>query len=77
MWSDPLHLELLTIEQQQKLIMRDGFGNNPRRGTGHVFNEEALELFLARNGLSHVVRAHEVQQAGFQVRCNIIRKIMN
>jgi hypothetical protein len=60
-------MELLTPEQQ-KLVMRDGFGKNPRRGTGHVFDEQALELFLAKNGLSHVIRAHEVQQAGFQIQ---------
>jgi len=73
MWSDPLHREMLTAEQQQKLVMREGFGPNLRRGTGHVFNEDALEIFLAKNGLSHVVRAHEVQQAGFQVGKTIVK----
>lgn len=35
-------------------------------GTAFFWNVEALMAFLTRNGLSHVVRAHEVQQNGFQ-----------
>ena len=45
-----------------------GFVSNFRRGTGHMFSPAALDDFLARNGLSHVIRAHEVKEAGFQVR---------
>lgn len=36
-------------------------------GTAYFWNVEALMGFLTRNGLSHVIRAHEVQQSGFQV----------
>ena len=32
-----------------------------------MFSPDALDDFLARNGLSHVIRAHEVKEAGFQV----------
>ena len=32
-----------------------------------MFSPGALDDFLARNGLSHVIRAHEVKEAGFQV----------
>ena len=46
--------------------------SNFRRGTGHMFSPEALDDFLARNGLSHVIRAHEVKEAGFQVDINIM-----
>ena len=45
-----------------------GFVSNFRRGTGHMFSPDALDDFLSRNGLSHVIRAHEVKEAGFQVR---------
>ena len=44
-----------------------GFVSNFRRGTGHMFSPDALDDFLSRNGLSHVIRAHEVKEAGFQV----------
>ena len=39
-----------------------------RRGTGHLFSDKALVDFLTRNQLSHVIRAHEVKEAGFQVQ---------
>ncbi|XP_037566856.1 uncharacterized protein LOC119446493 [Dermacentor silvarum] len=59
MWSDPISTE---ADQQRDFVP------NMKRGTAHMFSAEALEEFLARNELSHVVRAHEVQQAGFQVQ---------
>ena len=31
------------------------------------FSSTALDEFLQRNNLSHVIRAHEVKEAGFQV----------
>ena len=46
----------------------DGFVPNHRRGTGHMFSDKALDDFLARNNLSHVIRAHEVKQSGFQLQ---------
>ena len=33
-----------------------------------VFSTSALESFLAKNKLSHVVRAHECKSAGFQIQ---------
>lgn len=54
----------LTME----LLANEGFAVNARRGTAHIFSVEALERFLKTNQLTHLVRAHEVAQAGFQVR---------
>lgn len=67
MWNDPVKLDLLTKEQRTNLGSTNGFVFNTRRGTGHMFSCKALESFLQQNNLSHVVRAHEVQEAGFQV----------
>ncbi|XP_064461087.1 uncharacterized protein LOC135371046 isoform X1 [Ornithodoros turicata] len=61
MWSDPISNEVALDTQK-------AFLPNTKRGTAHMFSAEALEEFLSRNELSHVVRAHEVQQAGFQVQ---------
>ena len=41
-----------------------------------MFSPSALDDFLARNGLSHVIRAHEVKEAGFQVRFIIIKHMI-
>ncbi len=71
MWSDPIHTDTLTPEQIAGLSMEQGFAENTRRGTGHVFTSQALEAFLQRNHLSHVIRAHEVQQAGFKVKISV------
>lgn len=46
----------------------DGFVPNSKRGTGKYFSAQALRSFLAKNSLSHVIRAHETQQAGFKVQ---------
>jgi len=42
-----------------------GFLPNKKRGTAWFFNAAALNAFLAANGLSHLVRAHEVPTYGF------------
>lgn len=73
LWNDPLPPESSSLPpaaQTRKSLKKDssgGFVSNFRRGTGHMFSPGALDDFLARNGLSHVIRAHEVKEAGFQV----------
>merc|ERR1712150_134388 len=77
LWNDPLPPESTSLPpaaQTRHALKKDtvggGFVSNFRRGTGHMFSPSALDDFLAKNGLSHVIRAHEVKEAGFQVQHN-------
>eukprot|EP00794_Sanderia_malayensis_P014108 gene14108-15582_t len=70
MWSDPLRDEDRDADIERDLKDNAGFTGNFKRGTAHMFSAEALDEFLTRNGLSNVVRAHEVQQKGFDVQQN-------
>lgn len=68
LWSDPM-------AQQQFLEMAgflqvdvttcNGFLPNRKRGTAWAFGEQAVNKFFAVNGLSFIVRAHEVIPNGF------------
>lgn len=73
LWSDPCH-------QQQFIEMcnffdidhhdTNGYLNNIRRGTAYHFNEFATTKFLANNGLTKMIRGHEVPQQGYQFHFN-------
>lgn len=39
---------------------------NIRRSTAYYFTEKALRGFLKANGLSHVIRAHELEMDGYR-----------
>ncbi|KAF7491171.1 Serine/threonine-protein phosphatase BSL1 [Sarcoptes scabiei] len=68
LWSDPVHqqqfLELACLINSPDDFV-DGFLPNRKRGTAFVFNEEAATKFLKHNGLTHIIRAHEVPSSGF------------
>lgn len=57
----------LDEKAEADLKRNEGFIFNSRRGTANFFSTDALISFLQRNNLSHVIRAHEVQEVGFQV----------
>ncbi|XP_023310381.1 uncharacterized protein LOC108912646 [Anoplophora glabripennis] len=68
MWNDPVRPKTVNDKLTMELLANEGFAVNARRGTAHIFSVEALERFLKTNQLTHLVRAHEVAQAGFQVQ---------
>ena len=45
--------------------LRKGFIFNAKRGTAYYFNDVGAEQFLTENGLTHIIRAHEVPRYGF------------
>jgi protein phosphatase len=60
-WSDPANCR---AEFKESL-----------RGTGHLFNERAVEKFLDRNELDRIVRSHEACQLGYVevvTRCHTV-----
>ena len=67
MWNDPIRTKNLTDKVAMELLANEGFAVNSRRGTAHIFSVEALEKFLSAHGFTHLVRAHEVVEAGFYV----------
>ncbi|CAL4139946.1 unnamed protein product, partial [Meganyctiphanes norvegica] len=68
MWNDPVAAEELTDETVTQLKDNGGFAYNEKRQTAYVFNSRAFDAFLSNNKLTHVVRAHEVKQAGFEIQ---------
>ncbi|KAK7083894.1 hypothetical protein SK128_026880 [Halocaridina rubra] len=68
MWNDPVSAEEMKEEVQQELQANHGFAYNEKRQTAYVFNQAAFDSFVKCNGLTHVVRAHEVKQAGFEIQ---------
>nr|CAH7728330.1 unnamed protein product [Callosobruchus chinensis] len=67
MWNDPVRPKAVDDKLAMELLANEGFAVNVRRGTAHIFSVDALERFLKANQLTHIVRAHEVAQAGFQL----------
>jgi len=63
LWNDPVK-QVTSDILLNELNSKQGFANNHRRGTGHIFSPTALDQFLSVNGLSHVIRAHEAQSFG-------------
>ncbi|KAF6209058.1 hypothetical protein GE061_014801 [Apolygus lucorum] len=68
LWNDPQKVGY--NYNVGKKIVEGGFSKNVRRKTGHTFDSSALQYFIDKHNLSYVVRAHEVQEEGFQVDLN-------
>jgi diadenosine tetraphosphatase ApaH/serine/threonine PP2A family protein phosphatase len=74
LWNDPVSNQEFTEfskmlrEQSGSSAYNNlqGFLPNTKRGTAYYFSEDAVNKFLAANGLSHVIRAHEVIPSGYQ-----------
>jgi serine/threonine-protein phosphatase 2B catalytic subunit len=67
LWSDPLDDAL--AQQLRDDEMGEwfdlAFEDNPDRGCSFVFGHKAAAEFLERNGMTSIIRAHEVQREGY------------
>jgi diadenosine tetraphosphatase ApaH/serine/threonine PP2A family protein phosphatase len=67
LWSDPLEEEtaqgLSASDMQEWYEVR--FEENASRGCGWIFGYAAAKEFIDRNNLTAIIRAHEVQRAGY------------
>jgi len=62
LWSDPLVDQYdLTSAEHRKM----GFVTNHTRGCGYLFGLKAVKEFLEANSFVSIIRAHEVQQHGY------------
>lgn len=69
LWSDPCHAQQFNEIAEilnQNVDQLKGFIKNTKRGTAFLFNEEGLTDFLSHNGLTHLIRAHEVPPLGYR-----------
>ncbi|KAG5177643.1 Metallo-dependent phosphatase-like protein, partial [Tribonema minus] len=58
LWSDP------ASASREGAMDGAGYGANPRGATAQCFGRAAVEAFLARHGLSYIIRAHEKTAEG-------------
>lgn len=64
-WSDPVPNKLPRTEE-----FPPGFGPSPRGSEACVFDPSALETFFRREGLTHLIRAHQAVDSGIEIRNN-------
>ena len=73
MWNDPISSEQFNeIAEMSNIRLENarGFVSNVKRGTAFYFNEYAADKFLETNGLSHIIRAHEMPFGGYRIDFN-------
>ncbi|CAG9320980.1 unnamed protein product [Blepharisma stoltei] len=59
LWSDPI--------DNEEGKMQDDFAPNSSRGCSWYYGSDSVNIFLKRNGLLSIIRAHEVQLEGFRM----------
>lgn len=71
MWNDPVEDELMSEirshvgSSYESSADGSGFTFNVKRGTGYIYNEQALLRFNQVNKTTHLIRAHELVMKGF------------
>lgn len=70
MWSDPIEINEFLEIRQNKNLSDDMFIPNYKRKIGYFFSEQALNIFLKENHLTHVIRGHQVEHIGYKFNLN-------
>jgi len=76
LWNDPVSSTSHEFAESAEVLRAQGgtssfrqlrgFLPNTKRGTAFFFSEEAVDRFLQVNGLSHIIRAHELVRNGYE-----------
>lgn len=72
-WNDPVNPDEFRDFTEFDRVKDDtlrGFLKNKKRGTAYYYGDESVDTFFKANGISQIIRAHEVMPNGYKFHLN-------